>query len=102
MHVRTLSVRRPGLPVLSCGDFVEAIQDPRHYLKVKRPESEIFEVNIDVSSDFLTTCSVLVQLGSWEAKHCFVKTCKHQQKRGHSNAFRMEEKKTNKMMQIKF
>ena len=70
-------LRRPCLPVLWCVDFVEAIQDPRHLFKVKRPEYYMFEVVIDESSALLTTGSALVQLGSREAQHCFVNRCKN-------------------------
>ena len=41
LHVRLLSLRRPGLLVLSCVDFVEAIQDPRQLFTVKQPESQM-------------------------------------------------------------
>ena len=84
MHVRMLSLRRPGLPVWWCVNFVEAIQDPWHLFKVKRPECKLFEAIIDESSDLLTTCSAVVQLGSREAQHCFVDRCKNKKNPGHS------------------
>ena len=56
----------PGLPVLWFVDFVEASQDPRHLFKGTRTESKIFKVAIDESSNILTTCLALVQLGSRE------------------------------------
>ena len=77
MYIRMLSLRCPILPVLSCVDFVEAIQDPKHLFKVLGPESQMIEVVIDVSSDLLTAFSAFVQLGSREARHWFVNRCKN-------------------------
>ena len=76
-----LSLRRPTLCVLSCADFVEAIQDPRHLFEVERPESQVAEVIIHVSAH-LTTRLPLVQLGSYEAQHCFVNKCKNKKTLG--------------------
>ena len=65
-HHKCTSVRHPGLLVLSCADFVKAIQDPRDLLKVQRPESKMVEVVVYVSSAPLTTCYALVQLVSYD------------------------------------
>ena len=77
-----LSLQRPGLLVLRCVDFVEAMQDPRHLFKVKQPESQMVEANLCA---LLTTCAALVEHGSCEAQHCFVKKCKNKKKLGHSS-----------------
>ena len=80
-----LSLRRPGVLDLGRVDVVEVIQDPRHLLKVKRPESQMVEVVIYVSSNPLTTSSALAQLGSCAAQHCFVNTCQNKKKLGQSS-----------------
>ena len=62
-----------------------AIQDPRHSFKVTQPESQMVEVVIYVSSDSLTTCTALVQLGSCETQHCHVNRCKYKLKLSRSS-----------------
>ena len=81
-----LSLQRPGLLFLSGVDFVKAMQDLRHLFKVRQPESQMVEVVIYVSSDLLTTCSALAQLGNCEAQHCFVYRCANKKKLGYSSA----------------
>ena len=71
-----LSLRCPSLPVFGWVHFVEAIQDPRHLLQGKQPESQMVEVVIDAFSVLLTTYLATTQLGSCVAQHRYVNRCK--------------------------
>ena len=62
MPIRMLSLRRPGLLVYSCVDFVRAIQDPRHMSKVEQIQSQMVEVFIDMSPALFTTYPAIIYL----------------------------------------
>ena len=70
-----LSLCCSGKLGLGCVDVVEAIRDPRHLFKVERPESQMVEVILYMSSALLTTCSAHVQLDRCKARHYFVNHC---------------------------
>ena len=80
-----LSLRHPGLLVLSYVKFVDAIQDLMHLLLANRPESQMAVVVTYVSCARLRTCSALAQIVSCQAQHCFVNECKNKKKLGHSS-----------------
>ena len=98
MQVCMLSLRRPGLLVLSNVDFFEAVQHPRNIFKVKRPESQMVDVVVYVSSALLTTCSALVQLVSCEAQPCLSINVKIKSNSATAAYHWTEENKTNTMV----
>ena len=83
-----LSLRCPSLLVLSCYNFVEANQDPRHLSDIKRPESQMVHSGCH-SCAFFTFHHVFGTVATWQlwSEHCFVNRCKHEKEPDHSSVW---------------